>query len=241
MRQRLSGDRSPIRLGDIVIKRLFASKRALIIAAAISVGVVAIAVPTTVFAATTPGGLIGAITGATPSTGPEKIDPVASDGLSEITDKPVKTTPTPTPEPTKTTQPTEEPKPKPVEEPKPKPTEEPKPKPKPTETPKPKPTPDASYQVEDPAVARAAFDAHRSGSALPAFAAYNGNDCVKIGYAAAKSPVGSAAPSAVIISESGWLVLSAAAEGRLTTAKVNGWYDESGRWHVDLKVYDCAA
>jgi outer membrane biosynthesis protein TonB len=219
-----------------MIRKLLASKGALIIAAALVAGI-AIAVPTTVFAATTPGGLLAALTGGTSSAAPEKLEGIKTDGPNEIVDAPVKPTPTPTDEVTPT--PTEEPKPKPVEEPKPKPTEEPKPKP--TEEPKPKPTPDPTYQVEDPAVARAAFDVHRSGSGLPAFAAYNGNDCVKVGYAATKSPVGSAAPSAVIIAESGWLVLSAAGEGRITTAKVNGWYDDSGRWKVDLAVYDCAA
>jgi outer membrane biosynthesis protein TonB len=219
-----------------MIKKLLASKGSLIIAAAI-VAAVAIAVPTTVFAATTPGGLLAAFTGEVPSAAPEKLDGVTSDKADDLADAPAKPTPSPTP--------TEEVKPTPTEEPKPKPVEEPKPtaapKPKPTEEPKPKPSPDPAYQVEDPAVARAAFDAHRSGSGLPAFATYNGNDCVKVGYAATKSPVGSPAPSAMIIAESGWLVLSAAAEGRITTAKVNGWYDDSGRWKVDLAVYDCAA
>jgi outer membrane biosynthesis protein TonB len=219
-----------------MIRKLLASKGPLIIAAAVAVGI-AIAVPTTVFAATTPGGLLAAFTGEAPSETPEKIDGVKSDGTDKLADEPAKPTPTPTP--------TEEVKPTPTEEPKPKPVEEPKPtaepKPKPTEEPKPKPTADPAYQYEDPAVARAAFDAHRSGSGLPAFATYNGNDCVKIGYSATKSPVGSPAPSAMIIAESGWLVLTAAGEGRLTTAKVNGWYDDSGRWRIDLAVYDCAA
>jgi outer membrane biosynthesis protein TonB len=219
-----------------MISRLLASKRALIIAAALFVGV-AIAVPTTVFAATAPGGLLAALTGEVPSATPEKLDGVKSDGTDDPVDAPAKPTPSPTP--------TEEVKPTPTAEPKPKPVEEPKPtaepKPKPTEEPKPKPTADPAYQYEDPAVARAAFDAHRSGSGLPAFATYNGNDCVKIGYAATKSPVGSPAPSAMIIAEAEWLVLSAAGEGRITTAKVNGWYDDSGRWRIDLAVYDCAA
>jgi outer membrane biosynthesis protein TonB len=219
-----------------MIRKLLASKSALIVAAALAAAL-AVAVPTTVFAATTPGGLLAAFTGEVPSAAPEKLDGVKSDKTDDVADAPAKPTPSPTP--------AEEVKPTPTAEPKPKPSEEPKPtaepKPKPTEEPKPKPTPDPTYQVEDPAVARAAFDAHRSGSALPAFAAYNGNDCTKVGYAYAKSPVGSAAPSAVIIAESGWLVLSAATEGRITTAKVNGWYDDSGRWKVDLAVYDCAA
>ena len=237
MRGPVGHDETSIGLGGtIMIRKLLASKSALIVAAALAAAL-AIAVPTTVFAATTPGGLLAALTGEVPSAAPEKLEGIKTDGPNEIVDAPVKPTPTPTEEVKPT--PTEEPKPKPVEEPKPKPSEEPKPKPTPTE--KPKPTPDPAYQVEDPAVARAAFDAHRSGSALPAFAAYNGNDCTKVGYAYAKSPVGSAAPSAVIIAESGWLVLSAAAEGRITTAKVNGWYDDSGRWKVDLSVYDCAA
>ncbi|GHF16939.1 hypothetical protein GCM10011600_17110 [Pseudolysinimonas yzui] len=228
--------------GDIMIRKLLASRGALIIAAALVAGV-AIAVPTTVFAATTPGGLLAAFTGGVPSETPEKLEGVKSDGADELAEAPAKPTPTPTPtpEPSKDADvaPGAEPKPKPVEEPKPAPSEEPKPTP--SEEPKPKPTPDPAYQYEDPAVARAAFDAHRSGSALPAFAAYNGNDCTKVGYAATKSLVGSAAPSAVIIAESGWLVLSAAGEGRITTAKVNGWYDDSGRWRIDLAVYDCAA
>lgn len=223
-----------------MIRKLLASKRALIIAAALSVGV-AIAVPTTVFAATTPGGLLAAFSGGAPSATPEKLDEVKSDGTGELAEAPAKPTPapTPTPEASKDAEvaPEEEPKPKPAEEPKP--TEESKPTP--TEEPKPKPTPDPAYQVEDPAVARAAFDTHRSGSGLPAFATYNGNDCTKVGYVATKSPVGSPAPSAVIIAEAEWLVLSAAGEGRITTAKVNGWYDDSGRWRVDLAVYDCAA
>jgi outer membrane biosynthesis protein TonB len=223
-----------------MIRKLLASKGALIVAAALAVGL-AIAVPTTVFAATTPGGLLAAFTGEVPSAAPEKLEGVKSDGPGEIVDKPAKPTPTPTPTEEVKPTPTEEPKPQPVEEPKPKPIEEPAPKPVPTEEPKPKPTPDPAYQFEDPAVARAAFDAHRSGSALPAFATYNGNDCTKIGYAATKSPVGSPAPSAMIIAEAEWLVLSAAGEGRITTAKVNGWYDDSGRWKVDLAVYDCAA
>jgi outer membrane biosynthesis protein TonB len=218
-----------------MIRRLVASKGSLIIAAAIVAGL-AIAVPTAVFAATTPGGLLAAFTGEVPSATPEKLDGVTSDKADDLADAP-KPTPTPTP--------TDEVKPTPTAEPKPKPSEEPKPtaepKPKPTEEPKPKPTADPAYQVEDPAVARAAFDAHRSGSALPAFATYNGNDCTKVGYAATKSPVGSPAPSAMIIAEAEWLVLSAAGEGRITTAKVNGWYDDSGRWKVDLAVYDCAA
>jgi outer membrane biosynthesis protein TonB len=219
-----------------MIRRLVASKGSLIIAAAIVAGL-AIAVPTAVFAATTPGGLLAAFTGEVPSATPEKLDGVTSDKTDDVADAPAKPTPSPTP--------TEEVKPTPTAEPKPKPSEEPKPtaepKPKPTEEPKPKPTPDPTYQVEDPAVARAAFDAHRAGSALPAFATYNGNDCTKVGYTYTKSPVGSPAPSAVIIAESGWLVLTAAGEGRITTAKVNGWYDDSGRWKVDLAVYDCAA
>jgi outer membrane biosynthesis protein TonB len=225
-----------------MIRRLLASKGSLVIGAAI-VAAVAIAVPTTVFAATTPGGLLAVLTGEVPPATPEKLEGIKLDGAGEITDAPVKPTPTPTPTPTEEVKPTptEEPKPQPVEEPKPKPIEEPAPKPVPTEEPKPKPTPDPAYQFEDPAVARAAFDAHRSGSALPAFATYNGNDCTKIGYAATKSPVGSPAPSAMIIAEAEWLVLSAAGEGRITTAKVNGWYDDSGRWKVDLAVYDCAA
>lgn len=223
-----------------MIRKLLGSKSALILAAALAVGV-AIAVPTTVFAATTPGGLLAAFTGGAPSAAPEKRDEVKADETDDIADKPAKPTPTPTPTPA----PTEEVKPAPTEVPTPKPVDEPEPtaepKPKPTDEPKPKPTPDLAYQVEDPAVARAAFDAHRSGSGLPAFAAYNGNDCVKVGYAATKSPVGSPAPSAMIIAEAEWLVLSAAGEGRLSTAKVNGWYDDSGRWRVDLSVYDCAA
>jgi outer membrane biosynthesis protein TonB len=221
-----------------VIRKLLASKSALIVAAALAVGL-AIAVPTTVFAATTPGGLLAALTGQVPSATAEKLDGVKSGGVGELADAPAKPTPTPTPTEEPKPKPTEEPKPKATEEPKPKPSEEPKPKP--TEEPKPKPTADPAYQVEDPAVARAAFDAHRSGSGLPAFATYNGNDCTKVGYTATKSPVGSAAPSAVIIAEAEWLVLSAAGEGRITTAKVNGWYDDSGRWRVDLAVYDCAA
>jgi outer membrane biosynthesis protein TonB len=221
-----------------VIRKLLASKSALIVAVALAVGL-AIAVPTTVFAATTPGGLLAALTGQVPSATPEKLDGVKSGGVGELADAPAKPTPTPTPTEEPKPKPTEEPKPKATEEPKPKPSEEPKPKP--TEEPKPKPTADPAYQVEDPAVARAAFDAHRSGSGLPAFATYNGNDCTKVGYTATKSPVGSAAPSAVIIAEAEWLVLSAAGEGRITTAKVNGWYDDSGRWRVDLAVYDCAA
>lgn len=223
-----------------MIRRLVASKGALIIAAAL-VAALAIAVPTTVFAATTPGGLLAAFTGGVPSATPETLEGVKSDGTGELAEKPAKPTPTPTPTEEAKPTPAEEPKPKPVEEPKPKPIEEPAPKPVPTEEPKPKPTPDPAYQFEDPAVARAAFDAHRSVSALPGFAIYNGNDCTKVGYAATKSPVGSAPPSAMIIAEYEWLVLSAAAEGRITTAKVNGWYDESGRWRVDLAVYDCAA
>lgn len=221
-----------------MIKKLLASKAGLIVAAAIVAGV-AIAVPTTVFAATTPGGLLAAFTGEVPSATPEKLDGLKPDGAGEIADAPAKPTPTPTPDPSKDPEEKPEAEPKPSEAPKPKPTTEPKPKP--TEEPKPKPTPDPTYQVEDPAVARAAFDAHRSGSGLPAFAAYNGNDCSKIGYASTKSPVGSPAPSAVIIAEAEWLVLTAAGEGRLTTAKVNGWYDDYGRWRIDLAVYDCAA
>jgi outer membrane biosynthesis protein TonB len=221
-----------------MIRRLFASKGALIVAAAL-VAAVAIAVPTTVFAATTPGGLLSVFTGEVPSAAPEKLEGVKSGGTGELADAPAKPTPTPTPTEEVKPAPTEEPKPKPVEEPKPAPVEVPKTTP--TEEPKPKPTADPAYQVEDPAVARAAFDAHRSGSALPAFATYNGNDCIKVGYAATKSPVGSPAPSAMFIAEAEWLVLSAAAEGRITTAKVNGWYDDSGRWRVDLAVYDCAA
>ncbi|WP_309708368.1 hypothetical protein [Pseudolysinimonas sp.] len=215
-----------------MIRKLLASKGALIIAAALFAAV-AIAVPTTVFAATTPGGLLAAFTGGVPSATPEKLDGIKSDGAGEIAEAPAKPTPTPTPEPSKDADvsPDTEPEPKPIEAPKPTPTEEPKPK----------PTPDPAYQVEDPAVARAAFDAHRSVSGLPAFATYSGNDCTKVGYGAAKSLVGSAAPSAVILAEAEWLVLSAAGEGRITTAKVNGWYDESGRWRVDLAVYDCAA
>ena len=201
-----------------MIRKLLGSKGTLIVAVALVAGV-AIAVPTTVFAATTPGGLLAAFTGEAPPKAPEELDGVKSDGVGEIAEPPVKPTPAPTPTP----KPTEEAKPKPVEEP------------------KPKPSPDPAYQVEDPAVARAAFDAHRSVSGLPALATYNGNDCTKVGYAAAKSLVGSAAPSAVILAESEWLVLSVADEGRITTAKVNGWYDESGRWRVDLAVYDCAA
>lgn len=231
-----------------MIRKLLASKGALIVTAVLVAGL-AFAVPTTVYAATAPGGLFAAFTGAVPSAAPEKLDGVKSDGAGEIAETPTKPTPTPTPEPSKDAgvPPETAPKPKPIEEPKPKPIEEAKPtpteesKPTPTEEPKPKPTPDPAYQVEDPALARAAFDAHRSGSGLPAFATYNGNDCVKVGYAATKSPVGSPAPSAMIIAESEWLVLSAAGEGRVTTAKVNGWYDESGRWRVDLAVYDCAA
>lgn len=219
-----------------MIGKLLGSKGSLIVAVALVAGV-AITVPTAVFAATTPGGLLAALTGEVSSPSPEDLDEVKSDGAGETAETPAK--PKPTPKPTE--EPKTEPKPDPVEEPKPKPIEEPKPKPTEESKPKPKPEPDPAYQVEDPAVARAAFDAHRSGSALPAFAAYNGNDCTKVGYAAAKSPVGSAAPSAVIIAESEWLVLSAAEEGRITTAKVNGWYDESGRWRVDLAVYDCAA
>lgn len=219
-----------------MIGKLLASKGTLVIAVALVAGV-AIAVPTTVFAATTPGGLLAVFSGVVPSAAPEELDGVKSDGAGEVAEAPAK----PTPEPTEVPKPkpTEEPKPESVEVPKPKPIEEPKPKP--TEETKPKPTPDPAYQVEDPTVARAAFDAHRSGSGLPAFATYNGNDCTKVGYAAAKSLVGSAAPSAVILAEAEWLVLSAAEEGRITTAKVNGWYDESGRWRVDLAVYDCAA
>jgi outer membrane biosynthesis protein TonB len=222
--------------GNTVIRRLLASKRALIIAVALAAGV-AIAVPTTVYAATTPGGLLAVFTGEVPSAASEKLEGVTSDKAGDIADTPAK--PTPTPEPSKDAD--ETPKPKPTEEPKPKPTAEPKPKPTPTDEPKPKPEPDPEYQFEDPAAARAAFDAHRSGSGLPAFDTYNGNDCTKVGYAATKSPVGSPAPSAMIIAEAEWLVLSTAGEGRITTAKVNGWYDDSGRWRIDLAVYDCAA
>jgi outer membrane biosynthesis protein TonB len=220
--------------GAIMIRKLLASKKALIVAAVLAVGV-AIAVPTTVFAATTQGGLLAAFTGVVPSAAPEERDEVKAGGTVDIADVPVKPTPSPTPEPTKEPEaPPAEPKAEPSQEPKTTPTEEPK------STPAPKPTPDPAYQFEDPAVARAAFDAHRSGSGLPAFATYNGNDCTKVGYASTKAPAGTA-PSSVIIAESGGLVLTAAAEGRLTTAKVNGWYDDSGRWRVDLAVYDCAA
>jgi outer membrane biosynthesis protein TonB len=219
-----------------MIRKLLASKKALIIAAALAVGV-AIAVPTTVFAATNPGGLLVAFTGDVPSVTPEERDEVKSGGAVDIADVPVKPTPTPTPEPTKAAEvPPAEPKAEPSEAPKTTPTEEPKSTPEP----KPTPTPDPAYQFEDPAAARAAFDAHRSGSGLPAFATYNGNDCTKVGYAATKAPAGTA-PSTVILAEAGWLVLSTAVEGRITTAKVNGWYDDSGRWRVDLAVYDCAA
>lgn len=221
-----------------MIRKLFASRFALIIAAVVIAGL-AVAVPTTVFAATTPGGLLAVFAGEKPSSDPDKHDGLKPNQPSDLTDMPAKPTPTPTPEPPKEPEVVPTTEPKPVETPKPKVSEEPKPTP--TEEPKPKPTPDPAYQYEDPEVARAAFDAYRAGSGLPALATYNGNDCWKAGYTSTKSPVGSPAPSAVIIAEAGGLVLTTSDEGRITVGKVKGYYDEAGRWRIDLAVYDCAA